>query len=209
MELYLVRHGETKWNVENRIQGQINSELTKRGLRQAHLTSERLDSVFFHYVYSSDLPRAFTTAKIITEPKKLKINTDERLRERSFGIGEGLTHEELAQRAPDVWKNVKNGDIDYVIPNGESKMQVLGRALEFFDELTKNHLSDRVLVVTHGGLINVFLRHILGIPQDAPRRFILPNTAINILGYYNYYWQVRTFGDISHLDDPNDEVNNI
>ncbi len=209
MELYLVRHGETKWNVDYRIQGQINSDLTKRGLRQAHLTSERLEPVFFHYVYSSDLPRAFTTAKIITEPKKLKVITDVRLRERSFGIGEGLTHEELAQRAPEVWKYIKSGDINYVIPNGESKMQVLDRTLEFFNELTKKHLSDRVLVVTHGGVINVLLRHILSIPQDAPRRFILPNAAINILGFYNYYWQVRTIGEITHLDNVNDEVNNI
>jgi broad specificity phosphatase PhoE len=178
-------------------------------LRQAHLTSERLESVYFHHVYASDLPRAFITAKIITEPKRLKVNTDIRLRERNFGVGEGLTHEELAQRAPEVWKNIKNGDVNYVIPNGESKMQVLDRAREFFNELTKKHLTDRILVVSHGGVINVFLRDILGIPQDAPRRFILPNAAINILGFYNYYWQVRTFGDISHLDNINDEVNNI
>lgn len=200
MELYLVRHGETLWNKELRIQGHTNSSLTELGIEQAQRVAERLKDIPFDAIYSSDLDRAKKTAEYIhIFHPNLQIIEKYELRERNFGRLEGLTHQDVLDRFPDLYPMVDRGRYDSVIPGGESKKHVLTRSLQFFKSLGEKHAGERVLAVTHGGVINVFFRYVMGIQFNTPRRYILENTAVNIFNYKEGNWRLVTFGDMAHL----------
>lgn len=201
MEIYIIRHGETNWNVEGKIQGQTNSSLTQKGIDQARLTAEKLKNIFFTAMYSSDLERARKTAEMLaSRHSRLEINEDVRLRERKFGYLEGIGHEEFKTNHPDIYAKFRSNDPEYRIPEGESKNDLARRATDFFNDLVKRHAKDEtMLVVTHGGIIDVFVRFILGIPYGSTRNFSLRNAAINIVQYNDNDWRLITLGDISHL----------
>lgn len=200
MEIYLVRHGETEWNVERRIQGHCDSSLTEEGIKQAAAVAQRLKYEHFDAVYSSDLGRALATAQYIMQyHENQQLIQDNRLRERNFGILEQLDHETIANRYPAESALLENRDAEFVIINGESKLQMLDRALAFLRELQQQYTDGKILCITHGGLINVILRHTLQISMEAERRFLLPNTGINILVFADEKWMVKTVGDVSHL----------
>jgi probable phosphoglycerate mutase len=193
--VYLIRHGETHWNTEKRLQGQLNSPLTGEGIRQATLLAGRLSSVQFDAVYTSDLERAQQTAKIITsQADTVAMTLDDRIRERHFGCFQGLTWEEITKKFPEEAAKELTGNPMNRIPGGENKQQLLARALSFFKDIALRHPHQKILVVSHGGILNVWTRHVLHIPLDAPRRFHLYNTAINIFEFSNEHWCLKTLG---------------
>lgn len=201
MEIYIIRHGETNWNVEGKIQGQTNSSLTQKGIDQARLTAEKLKTVSFTSLYSSDLERARNTAEFLAAyHPQLQIIVDIRLRERKFGYLEGIGHEEFKTNYSDIYEKFRSNDPAYRIPEGESKNDLAKRATAFFNDLVKKHTNDdTILVVTHGGIINMFMRYILGIPYGSERKFSLRNAAVNIVQYKDNDWRLITLGDISHI----------
>lgn len=201
MEFYIIRHGETNWNVEGRIQGQTNSRLTEKGGRQAHLTANKLKNMSFEAVYSSDLERAMDTAEILLQfHDYLNMEKDVRLRERLFGDLEGISHESFKNDYPNIYEKFLSNDAEYRIPKGESKRDLADRAVDFFEEIAKKHTGEgHVLVVTHGGILNMFVRYILGMDFGIRRKFSLRNTAVNIVEYKDNDWRLITLGDISHL----------
>ncbi|MBZ4417042.1 histidine phosphatase family protein [Myxococcus sp. RHSTA-1-4] len=198
-ELILLRHGETEWNSTGRLQGHRDSALNPEGLRQADALAARLVSVSFSALYCSDLGRAVETARRIAARTGHAIVPDARLRERGLGILEGLTREEAGQRHPDVFAEYSAGAPDYVVAQGESTSQRLRHAVECLHELGNRHRGERIVVVTHGGVLSLLFRHSLGIPPEAPRTFSVLNAGWNQFDYHEGSLRLVTWGDVTHL----------
>jgi probable phosphoglycerate mutase len=201
-ELFVVRHGQTIWNQQRRLQGQMDSPLTQEGLKQAESLAERLASKKIDVIYSSDLGRTMLTARFVSARMSgMQVYPDVRLRERNFGIFHGLNWEEIMKRYPEEGKNEKSGNADFIIPEGESRQQVLERSRDFMDEMLVKHPGKCILAITHGGIVSSIVRIVLNIPINAPRRFYLPNTALNVFEHTGTEWFIKTLGEISFLDN--------
>ena len=197
--LYAVRHGETKWNLAGRQQGQLDSPLTKTGIEQAHALAGSLLGRGIEAIYSSDLRRAAQTAAIIDAKLDLGVTIDRRLRERHLGLMQGKTRSEFRDQYPEEFAALASRDPDYVPPGGESARQRLERTVACCTELAARHPGRRILIVTHGGVLIGLFCHTLGIPQNEPRRFSLFNAAVNSFSVYGDSWRLNTWGDKTHL----------
>lgn len=198
-KLFVVRHGETEWNVENRIQGHLDNELSRRGMQQAEALSERLRGMNFDALYSSDLARAAQTAKAISNTLGVEVVTDQRLRERNMGVLQGLTLDEAHVQHTDALNRLRSLDPEYIIPKGESLRQFSDRTVACIEELAQRHLGGLVLIATHGGVLECLMNHVLETPLDAPREFMSANASLNIYLCEAGEWSLETWGDISHL----------
>ena len=195
----VVRHGETRWNVEARIQGQRDSDLTEEGVAQAVALGERLAGERFDRIVSSDLGRARETARRIAAACGRDITLDVRLRERHFGQGEGLLYDEVDRIYPGAFSRVRETDPDYVIPGGESRRQFHARVVAGFEALARAHAGETVVVVTHGGVLATLYRHIHGIPLDKAHAIPITNASYNALTFDGARWAVDTWSCTLHL----------
>jgi 2,3-bisphosphoglycerate-dependent phosphoglycerate mutase len=198
-ELIAVRHGETVWNAENRMQGHADISLSNRGLRQAHAVAAALATERLNAVYSSDLQRAFHTAEVINEHHRHRINADVRLREIHLGTFEGLTRDEALTRFGEAYEKFFFSDGTFALPSGETRRQLQQRVDEFLQEIVGRHPGERILIVTHGGVLIGLLRHALAIPVEVSFRAKLYNAAINRFYYENGKWFLGQWGDRHHL----------
>jgi len=202
-EIYLIRHGETTWNVERRYQGHKDSPLSKVGIAQAKAIGERLSTREFAAIYASDLTRAYKTARQIAVPHKLDVIKDVRLRERKGGILEGLTTTEVEEQHPEIAAQMKGTwAADFAPPGAESAFVLQERSLPALMELAKKHMGERIAIVSHGGTMRVLLQHILGIPMDRPCPLAIGNTSLNIVRYGDFRdssWRAITLGDMAHV----------
>ena len=160
--LLLARHGETDWNREGRFQGHADPPLNERGREQARLLAELLADEPLEAVYTSDLRRAYETAQVVAEAKRLEVIVDPRLRERDVGHWSGLTRAEIEERFPDELRLWHEG----TVACGESHEALSGRVVEAARRIAAAHPAGRVLVVTHGGALRM-LRHAAGAGLDA------------------------------------------
>lgn len=198
-EIILIRHGETEWNSQQRMQGHSNSDLSEVGRGQIQALGELMKNVSFDHIYSSDSLRTSQTAEAITQYSGHTLQFDQRIREKNLGVFEGLTSTEAKERHPEVYRLFKTAGANYVIDEGESTQQLLERALEFIEEIRLRHPQERVVMVTHGGVVRVLMKHALGLSIDAPTRFIIKNTGIFGL-IWNENWLVTQMGGVSHLE---------
>ena len=198
-EIILIRHGETEWNSQQRMQGHSNSDLSSVGQAQIQALGQWMKIVPFDHIYSSDSLRAKQTAEAITQFSGHELKIDLRLREKNLGVFEGLTSEEARERHPEVFRLFKTAGSKYVIDEGESTQQLQDRALEIVDEIRIKHLEERVLLVTHGGFIRVVMKHSLGLSLETPTRFLIRNTGVFRLVWEDK-WIVSQMGGVSHLE---------
>ncbi|MED5403516.1 MAG: histidine phosphatase family protein [SAR324 cluster bacterium] len=198
-EIILIRHGETEWNSQKRMQGHSNSDLSEVGMGQIQALGELMKNVSFDHIYSSDSLRTRQTAEAITQYSGHTLQFDQRIREKNLGVFEGLTSTEAKERHPEIYRLFKTAGANYVIDEGESTQQLLERALEFIEEIRRRHPQERVVMVTHGGVVRVLMKHALGLSIDAPTRFIIKNTGIFGL-IWNENWLVTQMGVVSHLE---------
>jgi len=198
-EIILIRHGETDWNSQQRMQGHSNSDLSEVGRGQIQALGELMKNVSFDHIYSSDSLRARQTAEAVTQYSGHTLQFDQRIREKNLGVFEGLTSTEAKERHPEIYRLFKTAGANYVIDEGESTQQLLERALEFIEEIRLRHPQERVVMVTHGGVVRVLMKHALGLSIDAPTRFIIKNTGIFGL-IWNENWLVTQMGGVSHLE---------
>ncbi len=198
-EIILIRHGETEWNSQQRMQGHSNSDLSSVGQAQIQALGQWMKNVPFDHIYSSDSLRAKQTAEAITQFSGHELKIDLRLREKNLGVFEGLTSEEARERHPEVFRLFKTAGSKYVIDEGESTQQLQDRALEIVDEIRIKHLEERVLLVTHGGFIRVVMKHSLGLSLETPTRFLIRNTGVFRLVWEDK-WIVSQMGGFSHLE---------
>lgn len=195
----VVRHGETEWNLESRIQGHSDSALTPAGLAQAEALARRLARESFDRLFSSDLGRARETARIIGARTGHAVWVDPRLRERAFGVAEGLTYGELDHQFPDAFSKVRETDPDFVIPGGESRRQHYERVGGAFESLSREHAGLRLAVVCHGGVLAALYRRIHALGIATPRPIPIPNASFNAIRFDGAAWTVEAWGDTDHL----------
>ena len=162
--IYLVRHGQTDWNVKKLIQGQKNSQLTQLGIEQASAAAAKLQDVVFDQVYSSDLDRASLTASIIAKEKKLAIQLTELLREKNYGDYEGRAYDVFQSELKEYTDEFENlppeKKWDYKFPTIETDGEVITRLLRFLREVSFANPGKKILIVTHGGIIGNLLIHL-------------------------------------------------
>ena len=199
--LVLVRHGETAWNVEGRIQGHTDVALNGFGVAQAEALGKRLAREHFDAIYSSDLIRAFHTARPAVPDPDRAIITDRRLRERHLGVLQGLNSEEAMAAQPAAWQAFKSRDPDLELAGGESLGEFSRRVVGFVEAILEAHAGERVLVVTHGGVLDAAYRHATGMAQNAPRNFPIYTASVNVLRHFRGVWTVESWGDVSHLPE--------
>jgi probable phosphoglycerate mutase len=198
----VVRHGETEWNIASRIQGQGDSPLTASGRAQAQAIARRLAaSAAFELLVSSDLGRAMETAGPIAQATGLAIRPDARLRERHFGVGEGLGYDEVGARYPGAFRSEGAIDPDYAIPGGESRRAFHARIARAFESLASEAPDARIVVVTHGGVLGTLYRHIRSIPLAEPHRIAIANASYNAVSFTAGAWAIHAWADDSHLPD--------
>jgi len=160
--VYLVRHGETEWNIEHRIQGHKDSPLTEKGRQQASMLGSNLENVHFDAVFSSDLGRARETAELITLSKKIAVETTLALRERSFGEHEGKTFDKHYADTKDLidtferLTDEKKFTFKFA-PDQESDEELARRLSTYLREISVAYAGKTVLAVSHGGIIRAFL----------------------------------------------------
>jgi probable phosphoglycerate mutase len=197
--LVVVRHGETQWNLASRIQGHADSPLTPAGEAQAAAIAGRLAEEAFDRLVSSDLGRAWRTAQVIAARTGHAIEPDARIRERNYGVAEGLTYGEIGVHYPEVFSRVRETDPDYVVPGGESRRQLFERVRDAFESLARDSEGGRVAVVCHGGVLAALYRHVHGIPVGAAHPIPIPNASYNALVFDGGRWRVEAWGDTAHL----------
>ena len=195
-----IRHGETDWNIELRLQGQTDLALNARGEVQAAAVGHRFLGLSADALYSSDLLRARQTALPISAVLNLPIILLSELRERHFGRCEGMTLEEIAIRYAEDALAFERRDPDYApLGGGESRRQHQERILECVDRLVREHERQTLVVVTHGGALDVVYRKARDLPLEAPRDYPIPNAGINWLSIENGKWLIEKWGDEVHL----------
>jgi len=204
--LCLIRHGETDWNGEKRLQGQIDIDLNATGEAQARALRPRLPVHSFAAVYSSDLLRAWRTAQIATAGLGLAASPEPALRERHFGVLQGVTSREAGLRYPHAHHHHQARTPDYDYETGESLLAFAVRVTATLDVLAARHAGRKVLVFTHGGVLDVAYRAATGRRLEAPRDFQLPNAAFNWLEHGANGWRLISWADCSHLHRALDEV---
>ena len=198
--ILLVRHGETDWNASGRIQGHSDTPLNAAGRQQAQRVAQRLAREPIRALYSSDLSRAFETATIIGVPLGLTVVASPRLRERQYGVWEGLTSAEIQARYPEQFAIWRARSTDFAPPQGETRSQLLTRALAELQTIARRHVSEVVVVVTHGGLCYVLINHILGSVDGDRREFTFGNASIHTLEVSGNQWSVISVNETAHLE---------
>lgn len=197
--IFLVRHGETAWNLEGRMQGHLDVPLTEIGIEQAKSAAQQLAGISFKGFYSSDSQRAYRTALEISRKINILPNALFDLRERNLGILQGLTRAEAKENYLEIL-DAYISDPNYIIPDGESSHQFMQRCSTIVEKLAKQHLNQNILIVTHGGFIGNFLKYVLEIPLSAPRHFKIMNTSINTFLYdIENGWTLESWGTLKHL----------
>jgi len=197
--LIVIRHGETPWNREKRMQGTTDTLLSDVGRAQAQALGRRLAGHGFTALYSSDLSRARDTARAIAEHSGHEVVTDTRLQERRFGIFEGLTAAEIQSRYPDEHARFVSRDPEYAVPGGESARVFTQRCLGCLAAIADRHRGEAVVVVTHGLVLDSLYRSAHDLDHGAQRPVPLINASLNRFGYCGGAWRLELWGDISHL----------
>ena len=169
MLLYCVRHGESTYNAEGRVQGQSDPPLSELGLQQGQAVADALRRFPIDAVFSSPLKRAFKTAEIAAETLGLEISADDRLMELNAGVFQDRLRSELNQLYPDEFARWNSGDPDFVIPGGESRNDLERRGIEVLRAISQ-HEFENVAIISHGRLLITAIKGLLGVPLDAEPR---------------------------------------
>jgi probable phosphoglycerate mutase len=196
MILYLVRHGESAFNAEGRIQGQLDPPLSPLGLRQSQALASALAGQKIGVVYSSPLLRAMQTAAPLAKALGLVPQTDNRLLELNAGVFQGLTWAEINQRLPAEGNAWKSQNPDYRIPTGESRRDLMHRGQAALEAIREAGHSPAV-IVAHGGLLTAALKALLGVPAER-NPFTLYNASISQVDWQSQF-KLITLNQLDHL----------
>lgn len=210
-KLLLIRHGETAWNAEHRIQGQLDIPLSPLGMLQSARLAECLANEPIEAVYSSRQSRAWLTAAPVAARLGLQVVSEPRIRERSFGIFEGLTLDEIAACYPAEFSKWRERDPAWRPEGGESGRQLIDRVMSAVTELSARHKNQTVVLVSHGGVLDVVYRAARLLQWHAPREHQMLNAAVNRLTALvsesaPISLSIDLWGDIEHLQESRDEL---
>jgi len=198
-----VRHGETNWNAERRMQGHIDIPLNANGISQAERLANALIRVkhSFDVIYSSDLERALHTANAVARALSLDVQITPRLRERNVGKLQGLLLAEAPVLLPEIWQRHIARELDHDLGGGESIRTFHQRMQSILELFLNEHRGQSVLAVSHGGSLDMIYRIVTQQALDAERVAVVPNTSLNWITHDGSTWSVECWADTSHLSE--------
>lgn len=207
--LCLVRHGETAWNAERRLQGHLDVPLNEVGRRQAEAAARSLARHRFAAVYSSDLCRARETATAAARALALDLTIEPELRERHYGDFQGLTYDEARELFPADYDRFHGRDAEFAFAGGGESLTAFSvRVRSVLSRIASVHPGQQVLVVTHGGVLDIAHRLTSGRPLEAKRDFTIPNAALNWIEFDGGAWRLVAWAEEAHLQSARDELPN-
>lgn len=195
-----IRHGETAWNLDTRIQGHLDIGLNATGRWQAQRLGQAVADEPLSAVYSSDLARARDTAQAVATAAGLTVQVDAGLRERAFGVFQGQTFDEITARWPVEGKRWRKRDPDFAPEGGESLVDFYARCVGTAERLAALHPGQTIALVAHGGVMDCFYRAATRLPLQAPRSWLVTNASINRLLFTGEGFTLIGWADNSHLD---------
>lgn len=199
IDLYIVRHGQTEWNIEKRMQGRLDSSLTTKGIEDAKRLGEYLAHLSFDKVISSPSGRAYTTAKLIRQLEK-KITTDPRLKEIHLGKWQGKTDLEISNEFPLEYDQYQNAPEQYNNEGGETFVEVIARVEDFLQDIEKTCSGGKVLIVTHGVAIMAFLSIVKRLHiKDFWSAPIVEGTSVTLIRLEKGERKLLVEGSVEHL----------
>ena len=196
-----IRHGETAWNVDSRIQGHLDIPLSANGRWQAERLAEALRDEPITAVYASDLTRAWETAQFVGKLHGLPVIKEVGLRERDFGDFEGKTFAEIEVLLPEQSLRWRKRDPEFYPAGGESLIALRTRVLQAAERLASQHPGEQIALVGHGGVLDVLYRAATRLDIQAPRTWTLGNAAINRLLWTAEGFTLVGWADTQHLDE--------
>ena len=198
----LVRHGETDWNVARRLQGHTDIPLNAHGIAQAAQLAQSLgeSKLQFDVLYTSDLQRAADTANAIVETFQTTAIRSSALRERHLGSLQGLTLDEASISEPELWRAHLARELDHKMSGGESISQFASRIGDVMEKLSREHPGKTILLVSHGGVLDMMYRITTNQALDAERIAVVPNASLNWISHNGMSWKLDCWADTSHLD---------
>jgi probable phosphoglycerate mutase len=203
LNIILIRHGETAWNAERRLQGHLDIPLNAEGERQARLLAEALAPESIDLVVASDLQRARQTAQAVATPRHMPVHAEPGLRERCYGGFEGMLYSEIEQRFPAEFAAWQARDVDAVLPSGkncgETFRQFYTRATDAILCLAAAHPGKTLALVAHGGVLECAYRMALGLPLETPRDFKVYNASVNRFRVQDGRLVLASWGEVGHL----------
>ncbi|HXD40563.1 MAG TPA: histidine phosphatase family protein [Ramlibacter sp.] len=200
-ELILLRHGETDWNRELRFQGHVDVALNAIGLEQARRLGRRLAGEVAHGLYASDLLRARQTAQPVARELALASVTDAALREQNFGLVDGMKVDDIKAQHPQAWEGWLRFHEDFCMPEGESTRQFHARVMDAVYRMVAAHPGETVVVVTHGGVLDMIYRTARSLGLNGPRQSEIPNAGLNRVRVDETGIGILAWADVRHLAD--------
>ena len=202
-EIILIRHGETDWNRVRRMQGHLDISLNAHGRLQARALAAALADEPFDAIYASDLQRARDTAHAIATAHHKQVKIDAALRERCYGAFEGLMYDEISAHYPEAFAQWRARDPHARFPEGERSAETLHefslRAVAAVTHLAHQHQGGKIIIVTHGGVLDCIYRAAHGMDLLEPREFDMKNAAINRLHWRDSALHVTQWSQVTHL----------
>ena len=196
-----IRHGETAWNVDTRIQGHLDIGLSANGRWQAKRLAQALRDEQVSAIYASDLTRALETAQHVGQLLGLPVTKDAALRERNFGDFEGKTFAEIEMLLPEQAMHWRKRDPEFCPAGGESLIALRTRVLQAAGRLAAQHPGQQIALVSHGGVLDVLYRAATRLDIQAPRTWALGNAAINRLLWTPEGFTLVGWADTQHFDE--------
>ncbi len=197
--IYIVRHGQTEWNLLGKTQGHGNSDLTPKGIEQAELLADSMTKYPIDYIYSSDLGRAYQTAEIIGNKLNIEVEKTEALREMNFGTWEGRIIKDIIAEDPELYKMWRNEPHLAKIPQGETLSQIKERTDAFIKEINEKYDGKHIVLVTHSLCARIMLLSFLDSDVKNIYRINQANTALNIIELRDYGPVVMKMNDTTHI----------
>ncbi|CCQ92672.1 Phosphoglycerate mutase/fructose-2,6-bisphosphatase [[Clostridium] ultunense Esp] len=200
-KIYLVRHGESEWNVLKKIQGQQNIALTQKGIEQAHLIGERLINENIEKIYSSDLNRAYITAKIIGNKLNLAITPMKEFREINFGVWEGISNDKMIEEHQDDLALWRNEPEKLQIEGAETLKELQIRAMNGLNKIIHNDRIDNVLIVSHSATLKTIILGLLNMNLANFKNLTINNVSLSIVEIREHNKVLKLFNDICHIKE--------
>lgn len=204
--IILIRHGETPWNAERRLQGHIDIGLNANGQSQADALGRALAGEPLAAIVASDLDRAHRTALAVAVHHPIAVQNDVLLRERCYGAFEGLLYAEIEQRYPRAYRDWQAREIDSVMPSGareaESFRRFYERIVAAIGVWAERYRGRSIALVAHGGVLECAYRAAVGMSLDSPRDFPVRNASINRFTFSGGKLALTHWGDVGHLAAP-------
>jgi len=198
--VYLTRHGQTKWNSAGRMMGWADEDINEVGRAQVERLAARMAKMHLDAIYSSPLQRAMTTGAIVGKSHGLEPEPAKGLIEINYGVWEGLYHEEVRKRWPELQQQLHDDPSELAIPGGETFKQLEVRVVGAFNEIVKAEEGREILMVSHQGILKVLVAELMGISYRDWGKFEIRNASLSTLTINNGHIHLITLNDLSHLE---------